>query len=270
MTGLVPTNPAWLVGVALVAARCGGVFLVAPVFAHPAVPVRLRLAMAVVMSLAVAGPLTAGAAWVPSSAWEMSLALVLEAAIGAAIGYLAHLVFVGVELAAAHVGQQMGLGLGEVFHPLHAGSSQAVTRLLQMTAVVIFLAIGGHRMLISALLGTFEALPAGFGRVGHGGAWPSCPAVLKAATMMLAASFVLAVKLAAPVLAAILMTTAAAGLIQRTLPQLNVLTVGLPVRAMLGLVVLAASLVVLAPLLAEAVEMLTRQWAVAIQVVPGG
>jgi flagellar biosynthetic protein FliR len=261
-------NMAWVVTLAMVVARCGGVFLVAPVFAHAAVPVRVRLGIGIVMGLAAASRLAAPAA-VPAHGLELALALVLEAAIGAAIGYLARLVFVGVELAAAHIGQQMGLGLAEVFDPQQSGGSQAVGRLLELTAVVVFLAIGGHRMLISALLGTFDVLPPGFARATQAAAWPSCQAALQAATAMLATSFVLALKLAAPVLAAILMTTAAAGLVQKTLPQLNILTVGLPVRALLGLVVLAVSLAVLAPLLAEAVEALTRQWAAAIQVNAG-
>ena len=201
---------------------------------------------------------------------ELAVALSLEAAIGAAIGYLARLVFVGVELAAAHVGQQMGLGLAEVFHPLHEDASQAVGRLLEMTVVVIFLAIGGHRLLLSAMLNTFHVLPAGFARLGGNGVWPSCQAALKAATAMLATSFALALKLAAPVLAAILMTTAAAGLVEKTLPQLNILTVGLPIRALLGLAVLAVSLAVLAPLIGEAVEAVTRQWAIGHPGGPGG
>jgi flagellar biosynthetic protein FliR len=87
-----------------------------------------------------------------------------------------------------------------------------------------------------------------------------------AATAMLAMSFVLALKVAAPVLAAILIATAAAGLIQKTMPQLNILTVGLPVRAMLGLAVLAASLAMLAPLLESALGILTRQWTAAFQI----
>jgi flagellar biosynthetic protein FliR len=265
----VTDNTAAMIALAMVIARCGGVFVVAPVFGHAAVPVRLRVAMAIVIALAAASRLAVPVA-LPLGSFQLALALVLEIAIGAAIGYLARIVFVGVELAATHIGQQMGLGLAEVFNPLHEDTSQSVGRLLEITAVVIFLAIGGHRMLISAVLGTFDVLPIGFGGAGHAAVWPSVHAALRAGTAMLAVSFALALKLAAPVLAAILMTTVAAGLVQKTLPQLNILTVGLPLRAMLGLVVLAASLVVLAPLLSEAVDALARQCAVAIQVSGGG
>jgi flagellar biosynthetic protein FliR len=69
------------------------------------------------------------------------------------------------------------------------------------------------------------------------------------------------------VLIAILVVTVADGLLQKTMPQVNILTVGLPVRAMLGLAVLAVSLAALAPLLEAAVGVLTRQWAVAFPAV---
>jgi flagellar biosynthetic protein FliR len=252
-------NSVWVYTTALVIARCGGIFLVAPVFAHPAVPVRLRVAMSIVVGLAAVGRL-AGATTLPAHWLAMSGALVTELAIGAAIGYLARLVFVGVELAAMHIGQQMGLALAEVFDPLKEESSEAVSRLLQITALVVFLAIGGHRTLIVALLGTFDVLPAGLA------ASVSCSAAMRAGVAMLAMSFVLALKIAAPVLIAILVVTAADGLLQKTMPQVNILTVGLPVRAMLGLAVLAVSLAALAPLLETAVGILTRQWAVAFQI----
>jgi flagellar biosynthetic protein FliR len=232
------------------------------VFAHASVPVRLRLGLSIVMGLAAAGRLADMAT--PPDHWVALVgALAVEVAIGAAIGYLARLVFVGVELAAMHIGQQMGLALAEVFDPSKEEVTGAINQLLQMTALVGFLAIGGHRTLIRALLGTFELLPPGFGLEGL----PSCGAVMQSATAMLAMSFVLALKIAAPVLAAILIATAAAGLLQKTMPQLNILTVGLPVRAMLGLAVLAASLAILTPLLESAVGILTRQWAAAFQVV---
>ncbi|MGA2265072.1 MAG: flagellar biosynthetic protein FliR [Phycisphaerae bacterium] len=253
-------NSVWVYTTVLVMARCGGIFLVAPVFAHPAVPVRLRVAMSLVVGLAAAGRL-AGAATLPAHWLVAGGALATEFAIGAAIGYLARLIFVGVELAAMHVGQQMGLALAEVFDPLKEESSEAVSRLLQLTALVVFLAIGGHRTLIAALLGTFDVLPAGLA------ASVSCSAAMKAAVTMLAMSFVLALKIAAPVLIAILVVTVADGLLQKTMPQVNILTVGLPVRAMLGLAVLAVSLAAMAPLLEAAVGVLTRQWAVAFPAV---
>jgi len=106
--------------------------------------------------------------------------------------------------------------------------------MFQILVVVIFLGIGGHRMLVASVLKTFQVVPlAGFA--------PG-QAMLDMAVSLLGASFVLALKVAAPVLVALLGATAAMAMIQRTVPQCNLLSVGFPVRVLLGLLVLALSL----------------------------
>ena len=150
------------------------------------------------------------------------------------IGYAASLIFVGVELGAAHIGAQMGISLGEMFGASGDGSAGPVSTLFRLVALVVFLSIGGHRQLLAALLGTFDVVPVG-GVVSVDG-------LLPAVVSLLGVSFMLALKVAAPVLVALLLATVAMGLLQRTLPQCHILSTGLPVRAMLGLVVMALSL----------------------------
>jgi len=224
----------------LVLFRVTGIFVVAPVFSDAAVPPRLRYLMGVVISLAavgrLAGPVELSARWIDLVAGAAG-----EFLIGATIGYVARLVFAGVELGAFHIGQQMGVSLGEVFDPMSQAPSDAVRRLFQMLCVVIFLGIGGHRMLISSLLATFQAVPL-MGLAPDGG-------LLDMVVMLLGASFVLALKVAAPVLIAMLLATLALGMLQKALPQCNILSIGLSVRAILGLGVLGVGLAALAALM---------------------
>jgi flagellar biosynthetic protein FliR len=221
----------------------------APVFGHSAVPVRLRLLIGAAMGLAAVGRLPRPVA-LPGSSFDLMMGLGCEFLIGAAIGYAARLIFTGVELGAFHVSSQMGLALADVVDPTKADSPSAVRGVFRLVAVVVFLAVGGHRALVGGLLGTFEAMPPlGF---------PPGSALLDSVVAMLAASFVLALKVAAPVLIAMLLATVALGLLQRTVPQCNMLSIGLPVRTMLGLVVLAASLGALAPLMNAAAAHLAR------------
>lgn len=225
----------WLPTLALVLARVGGIFMVAPVFSHAAVPRRLRYFLSVAVALAVLAR-TARPVPMPSSWFGVVVALACEAALGATIGYAARLVFVGVELGALHVARQAGLELAELFDPSAGAPGGIVRRLFHLMALVIFLAVGGHRMLVGALLKTFRTVPpAGF-RADEN--------LLAMVTALLGAGFVLALKVAAPVLVALLLATVALGLLQRSLPQCNTLSVGLPVRVALGLVVLAASLAI--------------------------
>ena len=239
----------WAPTLLLVTVRVAGMAVFAPVFGDSAVPVKLRLVVSVAMALAVVGRL-ARPVVLPGGWFDLAMGVGCEFLLGAAIGYSARLIFVGVELGAFHVSSQMGLALADVANPLKADAPSAVGGLFRMLAVVLFLALGGHRALVAGLLGTFETVPPlGFA--------PS-PGMLDAVVGMLGASFVLALKVAAPVLIALMLATVALGLLHRTIPQCNLLSVGLPARAMLGLLVLAATLGAIAPLIEAAASQLGR------------
>ncbi|MFB3890493.1 MAG: flagellar biosynthetic protein FliR [Phycisphaerae bacterium] len=246
-------NIAYASTLLLAIARMAGIFLVAPVFSHTAVPVRLRLFMAVVAAVAVAGRLGATAR-APADASGLLAAAALELMIGAAVGYAARLVFAGVEMGAAYIGQQMGVGLIEALNPLVEEDSGAARRLYEMLTIVVFLAIGGHRVLLSGLLATFDAAPLASG-------W-SASSLLDTVTGLLWASFALALKTASPVLIALILATVAMGLVQRSVPQLNIFSVGFPVYTMLGLLALAAALAVVTPLVKSAWRLAADQMGV--------
>jgi len=224
------STPAFCVTLLLVSARLAGLFVLAPVFGERVVPRRVAVLLAVAMALPLAArvDVASGVAW----SWPgLAMAVAGEATVGLALGYVARLMFVGVEIGAFHVSQQMGLSLAEVY----GGQERAdPTRpMLHLLAVVIFLAVGGHRFMLSAVVRSFDTLP------------PLAltkPGVLDVVTGLLGASFVLALKVAAPVLLAMLLAGVLLGLLQRTAPTLSILSVGLPVRVLLGLVLLASML----------------------------
>lgn len=236
------TLTTWAPTLVLAAARAVGLLLIGPVFGQAAVPVRLRIAMGLVVALAVVGRLARPAA--PPAGWvDLSGAVACEAAIGLVIGYAARVVFAGVELAALYVGQQAGVLLGEVY----GGGGEAggpVRRLFLLLMLVVFLLIGGHRVLIRALLATFATVPLR--------SFAADEALLERTVAVLAASFELALRLAAPVIVALLLATAALGMVQRTIPQLHLLSAGLPLRVLLGLVAMGLTLLIFVPLMEEA------------------
>lgn len=236
----------WAATLLLVTARIGGIFMIAPVFSAAALPFRLRLLISIVMANALAALLAPVAA--PATLGHLVAAVLCELAVGLTIGYAARLVFAGVQLGAFHVGQQMGFSLMDAFGAASADPeiSGVMRRFFYLVAIVIFLGIGGHRDVIWAMRRTFQTVPlAGFS---------VSESLLEMVAALLGASFVLALKVAAPVLITLLLATVALGLLQRTLPQYNTLTVGLPARALVGLLVLAMSLALLSGLLQRALE----------------
>ena len=226
----------WLLTLLPVAARVAGLLLVAPVYGHPAVPVRLRLLAALVIGVAVLG--RAAPVRVPAGLGELVLVCGLELALGAAIGWAAGLIFAGVELAAAHVGAQLGVSLGEALGGEGDGEGSSVAAAYRVIALAVFLVIGGHRELLGALLDTLQFVPVGGAHLSAG--------AVEVAAALLQASFVLALKVAAPVLIAILLATVAMGLLHRALPPCHILSTDLPIRAMVGMLVMALGLATLA------------------------
>jgi len=242
-TTLIPTDVNSALLLLLVIARAGGIFLFAPVFSERVVPVRLRAALAVTVGFALVSRVAQPAA-IPTDALGLALGVAGELAVGAALGYAARLVIVGIELGALHAGRQMGIGLAEAFNPGGSDASGSVQRLMRLFAIVVFLAIGGHRAVLSALVETFGSVPVL--------SFAPSMSLLDAVVSLLGASFELAVKVAAPVVVALVLAAMAMGLLQRTMPQLNAFSVGFGVRTMVGLALLAASLVVVVPLVGSA------------------
>jgi len=239
----------WAPTLLLLSLRMAGMVLAAPVLGHSAVPIKLRVAMALVFAVAMtarlSGPLT-----VPESLLALAGAGAVELGIGAAIGYVASLIFAGVEVGAFHISTQLGLSMSDLIAPMNPDTPSALRGLFVLLATVIFLGVGGHRALIGGLLASFDTVPP-MGFIDPG-------SLVQPVVAMLGAAFILALKVAAPVLVAMLLATAAMGLIQRSLPTISLLSVGLPVRALLGLAVLSASLVAVEPLMQAAAAYLQK------------
>jgi len=239
----------WSPTLLLLSLRVAGMVLIAPVLGHSAVPVKVRIAMALVFALAAAARMTDPLA-VPDGLAALAGAGAVELGIGVAIGCVASLIFAGVEIGAFHVSNQLGLSLADVIDPTNPDAPSALRGLFVLLATVIFLGVGGHRALIGGLMASFETVPP-MGLIDPA-------SVIQPAAAMLGAALVLALKLAAPVLVAMLLATAVMGLVQRTLPTMGLFSVGLPVRALLGLAVVSASLVAVEPLMQAAAAYLQK------------
>ena len=230
---------AHLVPFALVTARLGGLFMFAPLLSGSAVPVRVRAMLAVMISLAVYPGLMAGglARTEPLSLVAIAPVVAAEALIGAAIGLLASIPLVAVQTGGHVMGYQMGLGIASVYNPEMDTQSDAVGELVFYLAVAAFLSIGGLELLFGALVGSFASLPPGAAAMQ--------PGALDLATRLAASGFELALRVAAPVTGIIMLLLLAMGFIMKTMPQINVLSVGFAIKIVVGLIVLGLALRVL-------------------------
>ncbi len=229
---LLPHLPAW----ALVLFRLTGIFLFAPMLGSRIIPMRLKALLALGLSFCVYPSLLAANS--PSAAlitplidsglslWTMAGAVAMELAIGLAIGYAASLPMIGMQLGGQVVDQQMGLGLAGVMNPEFGEESGIVSEFYFLLAVHIFVILGGHRVLFDTLVGSFSHIPpGGFRPDSH---------LVTFLLGLLQVAFELGLRIAAPLLCLIFAETVAMGFIARTVPQMNIMSVGFAVRILMG------------------------------------
>ena len=216
----------------LVLARLGGLMAVARVFGHAVVPVRVRAGLAAVLA-AVLTPVVVQAAE-PASVWSLAGLVGVEAAIGAVLGLVAQFIVAGVQLGGQLAGVQMGFGIVNLIDPQTHAQVSVIAQWEQLMAMLVFLVLDVHHLLLRALLGSFQAAPPG--------AVAMTGESLRGAVALAGDLFVIGVRVAAPVLIALLLTNGALGVLARTVPQLNVFVVGFPLNVGVGLIVLGASL----------------------------
>jgi len=232
--------PAWL----LVLFRLTGIFILAPVFGSQAIPMRVKVFLAFTLSLCVYPVLlNAGSASAVGilpilngglTLWTLAACVALELAIGFLIGYCTSLVIIGMQVGGQLIDQQLGLALAGIINPELGEQNGIVSEILFLSSVTLFVALGGHRIMFDVLVGSFQSVPLGGFRVdGH---------MLELIVGLLGASFEMGVRVAAPLLCLIFLETMAMGFVARTVPQMNILSIGFAVRILMGVALLVAAM----------------------------
>lgn len=223
----------------LVLARLSGLFLFAPIVGSLTIPIQAKALLAVAMAAAVY-PTISGQ--IQSSAdlelFVLAPALVLEIMIGFIIGSIATLPLMALQMAGHLMGYQMGLALAQAYNPELDMQTEIFGQILFFMGIGLFMAFGGVEVMYSALVNTFDTVPLG------GFAPGSAPLELMVGT--LASGFALAVRISAPVLAAVTLILVAMGFIMKTMPAINVLSVGFAIKIICGVGISIAGLSVIA------------------------
>jgi flagellar biosynthetic protein FliR len=230
-----------LVPAAMVVARVSGLAIQGPVLSSPAIPVRIKALLVVSIGLAVY-PSVAASADLPTN---LSLAaaaplVVLELGIGVFIGFMASMPLLAAQFGGLAMGQQIGLGFARFYNPAIGEESDALEQILFFLALATFISLGGIESMFSCVVASFKSLPSGAIPAMFTGASDISP--LAIFTGALTAAFELGLRVAAPLLAIVCLETVVMAYLSKSVPQLNVMSVGFPVRIIVGLTVIIASL----------------------------
>jgi flagellar biosynthetic protein FliR len=170
---------------------------------------------------------------VPGAAIDASLVILVarEAAIGLSIGFVLHALMVGAEFAGHLSGQQIGFSYGATIDPQSGVRNNVVSTLYSLLATLGFLAINGHHAVLRALAASYARLPIGAGHIDA--------SLVGAVRDIFALVFTVGVRLAAPIVAVLLVVEVVVGLISRSQPALSSMVIGYPLRIIIGLFILA-------------------------------
>ncbi len=160
-----------------------------------------------------------------------------EFALGLILGIGVLTILSGMQLAGEMIDQQTGIGLGEIANPALDMNGSITGQFLFMLAFTVLLLVepsGYHLMMIRALIETFQTLPVGDAFVDA--------AAIDVLSRLVHESLVLGVQVSAPLLSTMSLVGLTLGFLGHTVPQINVLVIGFPIRVMINVMILAATL----------------------------
>ena len=236
---------AWIAAFFYPLARILALLAAAPPFNNAGLTTRVRLVLGLAIALAISPALPPMPAIEPASGLGL-LILAQQMIIGLAMGFALRLVFSAIDLAGMMISTQMGLGFATAYDPQTTSQTPVVSELIGMLALLMFLAINGHLMVISTLVQSFTFLPVKLLAISEA-SWLN---IANAGGIVFSSG----VMLALPAVTALLITNVALGVLGRVAPQLNLIVIGFPITITLGFAALYVSLPYLTPPLLQLFE----------------
>ena len=222
--------------------RVAGFVMVAPIFSTSFIPPRVRLGLAMMLSLVVAPNLNPDLHFDPISLAGGAMIL-QQVMIGVALGFVMQIIFAAIVNAGQLVGMQMGLGFAQMMDPQTGVSVPVISQFYNVMGVLLFLAMNGHLVLIQILVDSFSILPVGAGglpnsaliNIAYFSAWMFSGALI----------------IALPAIISLLMISVVMGVVTKSTPQMNIFAVGFAITIIAGFIIILVTLSTAFPQMAD-------------------
>ncbi len=215
----------------LVLLRVSAMIVTIPVISEATVPARIKAALSIILSVIIF-PMVASQIPPTNKIHFIQLIFLMfgEVMIGLTIGFVARLVFAGIRMAGDIIGFQMGFSVANVIDPMSSQQVSVITELQYLIAMLVFLTVNAHHLFFQAIIQSYALItPLSFHFSGQ-----FMQFILDVSKDI----FVIALKIAAPIMAVMIFTNVALGVVARTVPQMNIFIVGFPLQISLGLIFL--------------------------------
>ena len=219
---------------ALVWLRMVSFVLTAAFFSSPSVNVPVKILLSVVLTAIVAPMAQFQTVELSELSNQVIMMSLKEVTVGLILGFLTRFFFFALSMAGEVISISLGLGSAQVYNPFSGNNGQVLEQFYSLFGMIVFLALNGHHVFVTALVESFQTLPVAKLSIEFGG--------LAELAQRFQQIFVIMIKMAAPVVITLFIVNMAMAIIGRAVPQINVLVTSFPVTIMIGLVVLIISI----------------------------
>jgi flagellar biosynthetic protein FliR len=241
--GLIPGSSTEFYVFFAVLVRVTVVLFMFPFFSTQMLPAVAKVGLALIVALLLFPAVQTSVEPMDMAPLSMGLLVLFEFLIGLVLSLMIRLFFEGVQMMGHMVGFQTGFAITNVIDPQNQIQISLMANMAYMVAMTVFLVINGHHIFITALQESFQVIPIGGTHLGD-----------KIYHLMVDGAgdvFVIAVKIGAPAIVALLLTKVAFGLITKLIPQMNIMIVGFPLQIVIGLFFFGVSMQLLAFFITE-------------------
>jgi len=216
--------------VLLIFLRVMGVFIASPVFGNQSIPVIVRILLSAFIAYIIFFSINKTGFFVQPEFLPIAILGIKEIITGLIMGFSLNLVFYGISYAGWIMGFNIGLSMASAFNPTDETENNIIGELFNIFAVIVFFLINGHHYIISAVAASFKVIPIG-----------KFALTQSAYTLIInysAAVFIIAIKIASPIIVSYFLIVLGEGIIARVIPQFQVFFITQPLKLGLGFLLL--------------------------------
>lgn len=233
----------------LIFVRSTGIFVITPIFSRKNIPNTIKIGFAFFLSLIIFT--TVDYDTLAFNELSMVLLIIKEFSVGLIIGFISYVFFTSMYVAGQIIDMQIGFGMVNVLDPQHNVQLPVTGNFYYIVAILIFLISNGHHLLIRGLVDSYKLIP-----IGH---FAFSNDLVNQMISIFSQVFIIGFKIASPILATIFLANALLGILARTMPQMNVFVVGMPLKVTIGLLVLFFTMPVFTVILQYLFENMFRE-----------
>ncbi|MBI4777451.1 flagellar type III secretion system protein FliR [Candidatus Desantisbacteria bacterium] len=217
-------------GFLLVFARISGIFVISPFFGSLSIPLRIKAGLALFMALLMFPVVNHTLPHLSGNVGEYYILVISEVLIGIIIGFFCTIIMSAFQVSGEFYSVQMGFGFVNTIDPFSQVEQPIIGQIIGLFAMLIFLTVGGHHLIITAVFNSYEAVPIFSLKASH--------LVYDKTVAVFCGMFLTALKIAMPIMGVLFLVSLSMGLMAKVAPMMNIMALGWATTIVIGVGIL--------------------------------